>query len=371
MALPYTITEKAITVVVAYRPHVIPTSHPNFEQIRALLADKNTTEEQIKPLIDIPKAIETFTGGNVTVVNGRLFYKGYEVRSSLASLILKFVKEGQAAAARPFELFLEKAFENPDPRAALDLYDWVARSGLPITPEGNILAWKAVRADYGSIHGNPPLSRFDHHVGNIVQEDRMHCDPDPNRTCSRGLHFCSADYLSNYADGGRRVVALEISPTDVVAFPKDANGAKGRAWKYKVVGEVPPDEAASFYPQGRMVYDPAPKKVESKPKTGPKRDAQGRFIGSGSKPKKAKKQDNGTFASAADLPVKKGQIWQTRDGQRVTITGDNGHGVVSYKGKTGATQYVFGATGSGNFANLKLARKSYEAAKDLIKKLSC
>lgn len=270
MAVPYTITDTAIGVVVDFRPIPIPNSHPNFKEIKAIILDPNATEDQLRPLIDIPKAIETFTGGNVTVVNGRLFYKGYEVKNTLANLILKFVKEGKAEAAKPFEAFLEKAFLNPDPRAAADLYDWVVQSGLPITPEGNILAWKAVREDYGSIHahGVGPDGQYDHHPGNVVKEDRKKCDPNPDHTCSRGLHFCSAPYLKNYASGGNRVIVLEISPENVVAFPEKYDWEKGRACEYRVVAEVDPKTAAEFYPTGRLIYDGYQANVPAVPTNG-------------------------------------------------------------------------------------------------------
>jgi hypothetical protein len=45
---------------------------------------------------------------------------------------------------------------------------------------------------------------------------------------------------------GNRVVIVEIDPRDVVSIPSDYNNAKGRCWKYKVVGEVPPEDAAEM-----------------------------------------------------------------------------------------------------------------------------
>lgn len=253
MAIPYTKTATSISLVINFTSTVIPSSHPNFAQIVKLVANPKTTESQLKPLLDIPKAIETFTGGNVTVIASRLYYKGFEVKGELAKVILDFVKSGQPDAAKPFELFLEKAFQNPDPRASQDLYSWVAASGLPITPQGDILAWKAVGNDYFSIHSGP-RGKLRHKIGDVVTEPRHETDADPTRTCSRGLHFCSADYLKRYASGGSRVMAVTISPTDVVAFPKDYGNAKGRACQLTVVGEVPHDQVNTFYPQGQKIY---------------------------------------------------------------------------------------------------------------------
>lgn len=265
MGIAYTKTSTALSIVLGFKPITVPSSHPNFDQLVDLVRDPSTTEGDITPLIDIPKAVETFTGGQVTVTNGRLFYKGYEVKGKLATIIIDLVKQGQKEAAGPFERFMEKAFANPDPRAAMDLFEWVAASNLPITPDGDILAWKAVREDYTSIHRGP-RGHLDHSIGTVVSEPREETDGDPNRTCSRGLHFCSIDYLSHgYVSGGNRIVAVAISPEDVVAFPKDYGNSKGRCCKMTVVGEVPREDVATYYPQGR-VYDGWSQPAKAAPK---------------------------------------------------------------------------------------------------------
>lgn len=283
--VPYTLTDTTISAVIGFVPRIIPKSHPNFETIKSLLV-KGATEAKLLPLLDIPKAIEDYTGGDVFVKNGKLFYKGYEVRSTLATLILSFIREGNEEGAAPFKAFLSKAFANPDPRAAMDLYDWVVHSGLPITPDGDILAWKAVRADYGSIHSGRGGRQFDHHVGNIVEQPREECDANPNQTCSAGLHFCAGPYLKSYASGGSRIVAVKISPTDVVAFPTDYGWEKGRACRYEVVGEIPLEQVPTFYPQGRRIYSgftltptvaKAPKKLSTTNGRGDIVEKRGRF----------------------------------------------------------------------------------------------
>lgn len=252
MSIPYNASDTTITVVIGFAPRVVPKSHPNFDAIREAL-ENGADEQELEPLLSIPKAIEAFTDGDVLVKNGKLYYKGYEVKSKLANLILKFSAEGKETAAAPFKSFLAKAHANPDPRAQTDLFEWVVASGLPITPDGDILAWKAVAEDYRSIHA-PSDERFDHRIGNIVEQDRTTCDANPAKTCSAGLHFCSGPYLKNYGGGGSRVVAVKISPTDVVAFPTDYGWEKGRACRYQVVGEVPTTEVKDFYPQGRRIY---------------------------------------------------------------------------------------------------------------------
>lgn len=253
--IPYSKTSSSITVFLSTTnlPKTIPSSHPNFAEIVRLAPLSTTTEADLIPLLDIPKAIETQSNGNILVQNGKLFFKGFEIKSSIATYILGLMKEGNAEGTEPYKLFLEKAMANPDPRAATDLFDWVVNSKLPITTDGDVLAWKAVGDDYLSLYAKRRGNyTFDHHIGNIVEEDRTYCDPNPDQTCSRGLHFCSAEYLKHYAGGGNRIVVVKINPADVVAFPRDYDWQKGRAARYQVVGEVPYDRVPDFYPQGRM-----------------------------------------------------------------------------------------------------------------------
>ena len=250
--ITYSKTDNSIVVMIDFMPKTIPASHPNFHTIVAMAMDPETEEQDLVPLIDLPKPVNQFSE-NIKIKNGQLFYKGYPVHSTLSTMILDLIDEQRYEAAKPYELFLEYAFANPDPRAATDLFDWVVNTGLPITPDGHILAWKAVRHDLYSIHTGSGVSKYYHGIGCTVEMPREDCDANPNQTCSSGLHFAAADYLPHYAGGGSRIVAVKICPTDVVAFPVDYGWSKGRACKYTIVGEIPMDKVEDYYPQGRKV----------------------------------------------------------------------------------------------------------------------
>lgn len=265
MSIAHIIAGSSITIIIDFQPKVIPSSHPNYARIKQLVGDPNTTEQQVALLLDLPKQITDYTDGKVFVKNGKLFLKSsegdVEVRNSLSAKILEFVRTGDDALAEPLKLFLEKVWMNPDPRVRLDLFDWLQAAKLPITGTGDVLAWKAVTDNYRSIY-SPSDARFDHRVGMRVEQDRSECDANPDRTCSSGLHFCAASYLSNYAGGGSRIVVVKIHPKDIVSFPSDYHLRKGRACGYDIVGEVPYDKVAEYYPQGTPVYtgfDAAPK----------------------------------------------------------------------------------------------------------------
>lgn len=288
--IPYIASALSLTLVIDNRPYAIPKTHPNFAAIVDLVKKPTTEKNDILPLLDIPRAISKFTDGEVTVVNGKLYFKGFEVKNSLSKKILEFVNSGDETAADPLKQFLIKAQNNPDPRAASDLYDWVVAAGLPIAGDGDILAWKAVGKDYLSHHSGP-RGKLDHSIGNVVSEPRHETNPDPRVTCSRGIHFCGPSYIKGwYNDSNSRIVAVKINPTNVVSFPKDYD-TKGRCCELLVVGEVGYDAFDNHY-EGNKTVDRRYDKVVPK--------------------KVAPRTANGKFAV--------GQIWETRAGRQLKVT---------------------------------------------------
>lgn len=256
MAIAYTATATTLTLVVNFRPTVVPSSHPNFRRLIEMARDPNTTEADIVPLLDIPSAINTFTGGDITVHNGRLFYRGSEVKNNLATLILNFVKSGDHAAAEPFKKFLYNCRQNPDLALVDTIYDWCVKGNMPITPDGELLAWKIVGKDWMSLRGGK-RGRLRHQIGDVVSEPREECDPNRNQTCSSGIHFCSLEYLEKgqYGGGltgGNRIIAVVINPADITAIPTDYNLSKGRCCKLRVVGEVEGRKVPDFYGNARV-----------------------------------------------------------------------------------------------------------------------
>lgn len=141
----------------------------------------------------------------------------------------------------PLVAFMENLMQNPSYRAVNELYSFLEQNNLPITPDGHFLAYKKVRDTFFDIHSNT----MDNSPGKIVEMDRNLVDDDQNNTCSKGLHFCSQEYLDHFGDSTSRTVILKINPKDVVSIPVDYNNSKGRACRYEVIGElnVAPDVA--------------------------------------------------------------------------------------------------------------------------------
>lgn len=319
MKLIYTLTDHSVTVLGDdFIPKTIPSTHPAFERVvEALKADN---DNEVKALMDLPNAMSTFMQGKVAIVDRQLYYDGKPITNALAARILQFMDEGNPELAQPLINFLEKVRQNPSRRAVEGLYDWAVRSNLPITPEGDILAYKIVRNDYKDYHSG----NFDNSVGQIVQIERNEVDEDPDQTCSHGLHFCSIAYLPHYySRSDRRIMVVKIDPADVVAFPRDYNISKGRTYRYEVVGEVPEAKAATFF-ENRYVSSYADVGLD----------------------------DTNTDPDGEVAELEVGEYYKTRDGQVVQIVAyDANEDEYPYSGELVSDrnqQYEYGQHGSWN-----------------------
>jgi hypothetical protein len=79
---------------------------------------------------------------------------------------------------------------------------------------------------------------MDNSPGRVVEMERNKVDDNKDQTCSTGLHFCGLSYLGHFGGSDSRIVIVKINPRDVVSIPSDYNGAKGRACRYEVIGEM-------------------------------------------------------------------------------------------------------------------------------------
>jgi len=229
------ITESSITVVVDGNTRAVNDSHPNYMQLRE--AAINQEWDRVPDLLDVVSAVKNYmtvsAHGKVEVSSeyGRLVvkYDGAPVTNFLSRRIIAMMNEG--ANAQALINFFENVKMNPSKRAADDLYEFIEKGNIPITPDGYILAYKNVRRDFTDIHSGT----FDNSVGSIVEIARNEVDEDPDRTCSYGLHFCSQDYLPNFSNSDGHTVIVKVHPRDVVAFPRDYNNTKARCCRYEVV----------------------------------------------------------------------------------------------------------------------------------------
>jgi hypothetical protein len=237
MSYPFIVQGNNITVVIGNQPHTISKSHITYNKV--LEAIKASDWDTVKDIIEPKKVVLNYGQGNVSVQGETLYWKGAEMHNALSKRMISMLQDG--FPVEPLVKFMENLMSNPSFRAVNELYGFLEKNSLPITPDGCFLAYKKVRNDYMDIHSGT----FNNSVGLICEMERNKVDDNQNNTCSSGLHFCSQEYLGSFGSSDSRVMILKISPADVVSIPTDYNNSKGRTCKYTVIGElgVNPEEA--------------------------------------------------------------------------------------------------------------------------------
>ena len=236
MSYPYLIQGSNIVVVIGNKSHTISKTHITYQKV--LDAIKAGDWDSLPDIIEPKKVVLNYGAGNVEIQGETLFWKGKELNTGLSVRMIQMLQEG--FPIEPMVNFMENLYQNPSKRAVTELYGFLEKCNLPITPDGHFLAYKKVRADYTDVHSG----KFDNSVGQIVEMERHDVDDNKDNTCSTGLHFCSQSYLTCF--GGERTVIVKINPADVVSIPSDYNDAKGRACRYEVIGEMEVEADKAF-----------------------------------------------------------------------------------------------------------------------------
>ena len=293
--IPYILTDNSLTIVVDGKALTMESSNPSFNEAKKLLSEEKYNE--LPDLFDMPKAVERFAEGNIKVSDGEVSYKGEVIHNHVVGQILDFMRQG--LPYKPLTRFVEKLMENPSRRAVNELYAFLEHKNMPLTPDGNFLAYKGVRSDFTDWHSG----RFANEVGDVNEMPRRNVCDNANIGCSDGFHAGSLDYARQYGNGGHLMV-VEIDPADVVSVPLDCDQQKLRTCKYKVVSlfekklEQPmcddygdyegcyednaEDDSLDGFDQDSYEagYEAAKNDLVKFAKSSPKRDAQGRFANS-------------------------------------------------------------------------------------------
>jgi hypothetical protein len=230
MSYPFIVQGSNVTVVIDGKPHTVAKSHVSYQKV--VDAIKAGDWDAVKQVIDPVKVVLNYGRGNVSIQGDKLFWKGEPFAGVLATRMIAMLEEG--FTIEPMVNFMENLMQNPSKRSVDELYGFLEKNNLPLTPDGHFLAYKKVRRDFLDIHSGT----MDNSPGRVVEMERNKVDDNKDQTCSTGLHFCGLSYLGHFGGSDSRIVIVKINPRDVVSIPSDYNGAKGRACRYEVIGEM-------------------------------------------------------------------------------------------------------------------------------------
>lgn len=159
-------------------------------------------------------------------VEGVITFNGEHVGSTMQKRVTEARELG--LPLEPFEKFLIKLDQNPSFNSRQQLLGFLDACDLPITANGDFIAYKAVREDFFDKHSGT----VKYEIGSVVEMPRSAVDDNPANTCSHGLHVCSKAYGKFAA----RLLIVYVNPADVVSVPTEYNSSKMRVCKL-VVGE--------------------------------------------------------------------------------------------------------------------------------------
>ena len=183
----------------------------------------------VNPTIRLKSLYASYEG--IEVKDGNLYVFDEPVHSTLATRVLSFLEAG-LDCVHLFK-FILKLNLNPSKRAVDELYTFLEHRALPITDNGNFLAYKAVCEDYTDKYTGKFLNTIDA----VLEMPRNKVDDDKNVGCSYGFHAGTVEYAKEFMGREGHLMIVEINPADVVSIPTDCQFQKLRTSKYKVVGE--------------------------------------------------------------------------------------------------------------------------------------
>ena len=252
--VPYTINETTITCYIGTEIKTIARDHAHAKQIIQALRE-GAPPSVLSQLFDKVKAMRVFMHGNVKIEGNKVFYKGKELHNVMVDRIQSFMADG--LPYKSMVKFLDKLMQNPSYRSVELLYSFLEHVALPITPDGDFLAYKAIRNDWTDKH----TGTISNHIGALVQEDRNKISDDPQSACSKGLHCGSINYVTGFScgygtPGGDRIVLVKVNPKDVVCVPYDCSCEKVRCCEYRVMAEYKDPLPSTYVGSASHPYSP-------------------------------------------------------------------------------------------------------------------
>ena len=224
-------------------------SNPNWDKI--LTALRQNQGDEVVRLMSIKDAMMDYFDGKISIRGNQVWYGNQTLHGRDVERTLELMRINVPVG--PMVKFLNNKMNNPSRRAVDEMYNFLTNpavdknGGMPITPNGTILGYKGVRADYYSIMGNPATvvlqgtvdsgGHILNEIGATIEVARNSVCDNYKNGCAEGLHIGSREYAEGWAGPDGKVILVEFSPEDAVSVPEDCGFQKLRACKYVVRGE--------------------------------------------------------------------------------------------------------------------------------------
>lgn len=267
---------ESLTVFTPSGPPIVATGdHPHFAELLEG-AQTDIPADDLRNLADLSNAVAQHfntLSERVAVANGRVYFDGDEVDSTITRQIIRCLEDPDAGDWKPLVLFMENVAANPNQHSREQLFDWLRDREFTITSNGCFIAYKGVHPRDEDAEDSYPYQsswsggeaivngeRFEGVVPNgcgaTVEMPRSDVQHDPTHGCSTGLHVGTYKYAEGYARGA--LLTVLVNPRDVVSVPTDCNAEKMRVCRYVVSDDEPtPPEDSAAIAYGKQYAAPA------------------------------------------------------------------------------------------------------------------
>jgi hypothetical protein len=198
MKIPYILTDRSLTIVLNDEPKTITSENPVWND--AISAIREGRFSELPDILDKSKAIARFSHGKIEVRDGLVTYAGEEIHNIVVDRILNFIKNG--LPYEPLVKFLDKLMQNPSRRAVNELYKFLEHKKMPLTPDGDFLAYKSVQANFTDWYSG----QHDFSIGQVREMARNQVCDNADVGCSAGFHAGSEEYAKSFNGGGNLVI---------------------------------------------------------------------------------------------------------------------------------------------------------------------
>lgn len=230
--------------------------NPQINEIVELLRSAETAKSRKKnssdfyakalSLFDVRAAVvsayETLSDRIKVGNDDRVYFDGDRLPEVIENIIIRSLHEKNGGHVSVVN-FIEKVYSNVSAHVREHLFNWLLQEDFTITTNGDIVAYKGLNRDLGSItrgpavvDGVPVNGSVPNLPGSVIEIRRSDVVDNPRVGCAFGLHAGTYGYASDFARGA--LVEVHINPRDVVSVPTDCSSQKMRVSRYRVVQEV-------------------------------------------------------------------------------------------------------------------------------------
>lgn len=237
------------TVVVNNKSYQFNSNHPEY--VNLVKAVRKDDDDAIVELMEQGTKIDNWSEGNFTFKDGVLLYDfedlNEEVEEGITKRVISHMRE--RIDYQYLLNFISKVYQNESHRAVYEGFKFFANHHMPITKDGCVIAYKAVK----TYHGSPVIGKdgveiregdlvdkwtgcsHRNNVGDTPNMKRRLVDDNCGHACAAGLHAGSTYYAKSYGCPGDTAILVKIDPRDLVTVPT-CDSEKVRVCRYEVIG---------------------------------------------------------------------------------------------------------------------------------------